>query len=83
MKLLSTLPNCREGGIAVLAQGLFAESEDVQRLATEILSRLEKTACGRQALSKLNYFLMLKYQANLQHREMQKQISPQHHFQPS
>lgn len=65
LKLLSALPSCREGGVALLAQGLFAESEDVQRLATEILRRFEKTVVGRHALGKLNYFLMMKYHSNL------------------
>lgn len=41
IKLLSCLPACRDGGITVLASGLFAQSEDVQRLATEILSRFD------------------------------------------
>ena len=65
VKFLSTLPACREGGIEVIAEGLFALNEDVQRLATDILYRLERTKAGRLALTKLNYFLMLKYQANL------------------
>lgn len=74
LKLLSSLPASREGGIALLAIGLYSHNEDVQRLATEILRRIEKTTIGKYALGKLNYFLMLKYHSNLQHREV---IKPQ------
>jgi hypothetical protein len=71
LKLLSCLPICREGGISLLAQGLFAQSEDVQRLSTEILRRLELSrTLGKHALTKLNYFMMFKYQQNA-HRASQ------------
>jgi len=67
--LLLSLPACRDGGLATIAAGLFAESEDVKRLTIEILFRLERTTVGRQAVSKLNYFLKLKYVAYKQQRE--------------
>lgn len=68
IKLLSCLPTCREGGITILASGLFAMSEDVQRLSTEILGRLEQSKVGRHALSRLNYFMMFKYKQNVHHQ---------------
>jgi hypothetical protein len=67
IKLLSTLPSCREDGISSIASGLFSPNPDIQRLATDILQKLEKgSPYGRQAVQKMNYFLALRYQGILQ-----------------
>ena len=63
-KFLYLLPNSREGLVCV-AQGLFSCIEEVERLTTEILRKLESTTVGKHAMSQLNYFFMLKYQKNL------------------
>jgi hypothetical protein len=59
------LPVCREGGITLIAQGLFAENDDIQRITTDIMKKLEKSKFGKKALQKLNYFFLLKYQQNV------------------
>jgi hypothetical protein len=46
-KVLSCFPGCREPGIAVIAQGLFSTSTEVQRITTEIMRKMEKSVIGR------------------------------------
>ncbi|CDW80407.1 UNKNOWN [Stylonychia lemnae] len=68
-KLLYLLPNSREGIVAI-AQGLFSPNEEVERLTTEILKKIESTEAGKCFISNLNYFFMLKYQYNLYHKDI-------------
>jgi hypothetical protein len=58
-KLIYLLPSARDG-IVTIAQGLFSANEDVERLTTEILRKIELTDVGKSCLSTLNYFFMLK-----------------------
>jgi hypothetical protein len=44
--MLYLLPNCREG-IVTIAQALFSVNEEVERLATEILKKIEMTPVGK------------------------------------
>jgi hypothetical protein len=64
-KLIYLMPNSREG-IIPIAQGLFSPHEEVERLATEIIRKIECSGeIGKSQISQLNYFFMLKYQHNL------------------
>lgn len=49
-KFLFLLPSSREGLVSI-AQGLFSSSEEVEKLATEILRKLERAEVGKHAMS--------------------------------
>ena len=69
VKLLFLMPNCRDN-IVCIAQGLFSTNEDVERVATEILRKLEMTEVGRHCLANLNYFFMMKLHSNIYQKEV-------------
>lgn len=59
------MPNSREG-IVPIAQALFSQNEEIEKLATDILRKIETSGeVGRNCIGSLNYFFMLKYQHNL------------------
>ncbi len=66
MKLLSLLPTCRDGGITLIAQGLFAQKEDIQRLTTDIMKKISKSKIGKEVIGRLNQFFLFQYHKLLQ-----------------
>ena len=56
-KLLYLLPQCREG-VGLIAHGLFAEDENVQKLAAKILMKIKQGGrAGQLAFGGLSEFM--------------------------
>ena len=72
-KVMYLLPISRDG-IVPIAQGLFSPNEQIEKLAFDILRKLEQTEVGRHCIANLNYFFMLKYQSNKFKMDKQQQI---------
>jgi len=64
-KLIYLLPTCRGGGILSIGQGLFSNSVEIERCATEILFKLEKTEAGKALMTQMNFYFIMKYHHNL------------------